>query len=909
LLSVPVRFLLLLTFIFFLALNLRAKEYSSYDLEKSDSLIDTISNDSLFYSVSSSDSLIDSSSVDTAKIDSTIKHSVRHKEGLKEKVKYSAEDSMMISVKGEKLFLYGKANVKYLDIDLTADYIMLDMSKEEVFARGSVDTAGKVTGAPVFKQGSESFDSDSMKYNFKTKKGITYHIISKQGDGYLHSDETKRLTNGYIDVLHGKYTTCDAKHPHFYIAMTKAIVIPEDKIITGPAYLVLADVPFYFPFIPFGFFPNTTTRSSGIIIPSYGNAGNSRGFYLSNGGWYQVLGEHADVTLKGDIYSKGSWGITMNPRYMYRYRFNGSFTFSYAVNKNNDDITYPVTKDYKVTWSHATDSKATPGQNFSASVNYSSSKYDEKNSYNPKDYLSGSKTSSISFTRSWPESKINFSLSANATQNTQTKITNLNFPTGSLNMGSIYPLRKKSGTGNYKWWENITFQYSSQFQNTANTYDSILFRKETLDKMRTGFKQNIPLSVNFKLGKMITIAPSLNYAGMLYTKYVRETARYFPKASDMKDTLVPRYDTIKQVSYLQGINPSVGISFTPKLYGMLVSKNEKSYIMAIRHVMSPSASFSFTPDMRNVNPNYYDSLYYYKNNGARVGYGRYSRFGNSGVDPYGVPTYDGKYANLSLSLSNNLEMKVRPRNDTTNVPRKVSILDRLDFATNYHPFNKEYKWDDLTMATGTKFFKKNLGIQVNSRFSPYATDDSTGHVIPEYLYKNTHKLLRLTDISVTGDFTLKSKQGQKKGDNPQKDQPNNQMQQNNYNNDMDYAPVSNNGQYVDFNVPWSASINYSWSYSKANTLTPLIKHTIGFNGDFSLTQKWKVSYGGGYDIKAKKATSVNLNISRDLHCWQMSFSVVPFGKYAFYSFTINAKSSLLRDLKYDKKSDYRYDRF
>jgi lipopolysaccharide assembly outer membrane protein LptD (OstA) len=898
---VPVRFLLLLTIVLLIDLDLNAGGYSCSVQDQTSyyAVLDSLSKDTIIITKVPADSLKDSLLSDSTQEDTLPKVKPKHKDTLKDKVKYSAEDSMMISVTGERLFLYGKANVKYQDIDLTADYIMLDMKKQEVFAKGSIDTSGKVTGSPVFKQGSETFESDSMKYNFKSGKGIIYHIYTKEGEGYLHSEETKRLNDGHINVLHGKYTTCDAKHPHFYVAMTKAIVIPEDKIVTGIAYMVVADVPIVFPFIPFGFFPNTTHRSSGILFPTYGNGGNTRGYYLNNGGWYQVLGEHADASLQVDIYSKGSWYLTLNSKYVYRYRFNGNLSVSYGVSKNNDDINAAITKEYKVIWTHNQDPKASPGQNFSANVHFSSSQYDSKNSYDPKDYLSGTQSSSINFSKHWSGLPVNLSLSANGNKNTLTRQVDLSLPTGALSVNTLYPLRKKSGTGKYKWYENISLAYNAKFDNQIHTYDSLLFRQETLNQLKNGFRHDIPLAVNFKLGKMITITPSVNYSGMIYSKYINEIVTYDRTHANTKDSLIVTYDTTHITTYIQGINPSASISFTPKLYGMFISKNENSYIMAVRHVMSPSASFSFIPDMSKISTNYYDTVYYYKD-GIKKPYNVYNRYQN---ELYGVPYANGKSGTLSLALNNKLEMKVRPKNDTTGEPRKVSLLDNLNLSTAYHPFNTKFKWDDIAMAANTKLFKGVMNLQLNGRFSLYALD-SLG-LINSYQFHENKKLARLTNFSVTSGFTLKSKQGKKTGESEQKSQASDMDKQNYYDESMDYPALKNSSQYVNFDVPWSASVNYSWSYSKPG-LRSTIVHTVNVNGNFSLTKKWKIIFSGGYDIKANKATSVKFDISRDLHCWEMTFSVVPFGKYAFYSFTIHAKSSLLSDVKYDKKSDYRY---
>jgi lipopolysaccharide assembly outer membrane protein LptD (OstA) len=820
---------------------------------------------------------------------------------LEDKVLYSAEDSMIISVSGKLLYLYGKASVKYTDVELTADYILLDLANKEVFARGTTDSSGTTTGSPAFKQGKEPIESDSMRYNFNSKKGIIFNIITKEGEGTFHSEKTKREENEEINAIHNKYTTCDAKHPHFYLAMSKALVIPEDKIVTGPAYLVVADVPLPL-FIPFGFFPNTTKSASGILIPTYENGGE-KGFGLRDGGWYQVLGEYADLVIRGNVYSRKSWGINPTLTYTWKYHFGGKFAFSYNENKRYDDPTYISKKDYSVNWNHSQDSKANPNQNISANVRFSSRENDRRNSYETSQYMESNTSSSISYSRSFPKSGANLSISANGTQNKQTRKTDISFPTGSFNLGTKYPFRKKEGSGKYKWYENISIGYRSIFDNNVNTYDSLLFTQQTLNKLQNGFKHDIPVALSLKIGKLITISPSLTYTGMVYSKHIDK--RYeFPTDSTFKAV----YDTVQEWSYIHAINPSASLSISPKIYGMYVSKKEGSYIVAVRHVLSPSVSVSFTPDMRKVNPNYYDTLFYTTKKDTVEKFEIYSRYRN---EKYGVPSAYGKSGGLRFTLNNNLEMKVMPKNDTTGKPKKVVLLDNLNFSTGYNPFKDSIRWDNVSFSTGTKLFKNKIDIRVNGGLSPYALNDSTGIITNTFYLDKTGKFLRLTNVSVSSGISLRSDQG-KKGDkkSTQNRTPNDQQNDALLNNDnMDIVPgTSTSGQYVDFDIPWSANMRYGWSYNKSG-LKSNVSHTISIDGDFSLTPKWKVGFSTGYDLVAKKVTFTTLNFYRDLHCWEMSFSVVPFGQRASYSFRINAKSSLLQDLKYEEKPNTWYDNF
>jgi len=830
---------------------------------------------------------------------------------LEDKVTYSSVDSMRVAVDEQKLYLYGDAQVNYQNMELKASYIELDLGREEIFAKGLPDTAGIITGNPIFKQGSQDFQSDSMRYNFKTKSGIIYHIVIQEGEGYLHSERTKRHPNEHIHLEDGKYTTCDAEHPHFYLALTKAIVIPEDKIITGPAYLVVLDIPIRFLAIPFGFFPNTTERASGILLPTYGEE-RVRGFYLRDFGWYQVLGDYADFRIQGDAYSKGSWAVRNTLSYKWRYHFSGSFAFNYAVTDNSDAEDYATKKDYAIRWSHRQDPKANPTQNFSASVNFTSTDYDRNYSYNSDAYLNTSTNSSISYTKRWPNTPFNLSLSANASQNKQTRTVDLSLPTGSFNMSSIYPFRSKSGGGKYKWYENISLTYSSSFKNELSTYDSLMFKQETWGDMDNGFQHSVPLAINFKIGKLITITPSMSYTGVFFTKHIK--IDNLVEYDSITGEYIEDITEIKGLKYEHAINPSLGISFTPKFYGMLISTKEDSYIEAIRHVLSPSAGFSFTPDMNKINNvHYYDSLYYINEENEQEFYDTYNWYEQ---ELYSPPSSNGRSGSLRLALNNNLEMKVRPRNDTTGESKKIVLLDNLNFSTAYNPFKDSLRWSDVSMVTGTKLFNNKLNITVNGRFSPYALDSISGNKVGEintfYISRNKWKILRFTSLTVNTSFTLRSKQGSDSdaGETQEETTPEEDIAYDEYymEDDLYINPINETGVYVDFDIPWSVSVNHSYTISKTTLGKPNVSHTARLSGDISLTQKWKIGGQMNYDLELKKMSYTTLSIFRDLHCWEMRFSVIPFGRATSYSFTIQAKGSLLRDLKYEKKTHW-YDNY
>jgi hypothetical protein len=834
------------------------------------------------------------------------------KDLLEAEVKYTADDSFMIRISEQKIYLYKNARVEYQDINLESNYVEFDMSNSTVMATGLKDTAGVIQGKPNFKQGEETFDSDTLMYNFKSRKGVIKYVKTKQGEGILHSKQTKRLSDGEIHVKTGKYTTCDADHPHFYIALTKAIAIPQDKIVSGPAYLVIEDIPLPLA-LPFGFFPNTSGRASGLIIPKWGNE-KTRGYYLKDGGWYFVLNDYIDVTLLGTMYTRGTWGANITTGYRKRYKFNGNFYAQYYRNTINDGNAEEKagSRDYKIRWSHSQDAKANPTQSFSANVDFSTNTYEKNHSTNMSDYTTNTKTSSISYRKSWPGRPFNFAASMNHSQNSQTGKVDLKLPTMSFNINRLYPFRSRRSTCSMKWFQNIQISYSSKLDNFISATDSTLFTKETLSRMKNGFMHSIPVTLtNIKLLKIINITPGLSYDGVLYTSHINkripdDSVYYYNLKSSQ---LI--IDTIPGLSYAHALKPSIGISANPKLFARFTSKKKDSYFVALRHVISPTASFSFVPDISRIMPNnYYRTLVYPRTITQATHEEKYSVFQNG---MYSTPALPGRSGSLSLGLGNNIEMKVRPKNDTTGTEKKVSILDNLNFSASYNPFLKEFKWSTINMSGSTRLFNNNLTLTFGGTFDPYALDADNKR-INKSLFAEEGKLLRLTRAYINTGFSLKSKAkgggGSSTGrsveslDDISTDRSPVES--------MVESPLEESagfyyGDYVDFDVPWSLRVDYSWSYSNP-ARTPNFTHTIRLSGDISLTPKWKIGGNTGYDFVARKLSVTNLNIHRDLHCWEMRFTIVPFGQRKSYSFTINAKTAILRDLKYDKRKSW-YDNF
>jgi hypothetical protein len=816
---------------------------------------------------------------------------------ISSEVIYSAKDSMIIGMGNRKVFLYGEASVKFEKIELTANYIEFDMGESQVFARGTInDTTKLMEGMPVFKDDGQTFNAHSIKYNFKTKKGYIQAVKTDQEGGFLHSEQTKKDEFGHIHMKDGKYTTCDLDHPHFYVALTRAKSIPGDKIISGPTYMVIEDIPIPIG-LPFGFFPNTKSNTSGILIPTYGEE-NIRGFYLSNGGYYWAINDYMDLRLTGDIYTNGTWGIRAGTQYKVRYKFNGNFNARYFKNVSGEKGLEDYSKgtDYSIMWSHSQDAKASPSQQFRASVNLSTRRFDQNHSQILTNALTNTKQSSISYQKRFVGTPFNLTASANHSQNSNTGSVDLNLPKVALNMSTIYPFKSKNSTSK-KWYESIQLSYTSSLDNQIRTVDTLLFTSHVWDEMKSGFRHDIPLSYNYKPKKLkiLTIAPSLRYTGVGYTSYIKKYRAQ--KVTPDTSYYYTATDTISAFSYAHAYYPSMSIQLTPKVYGMFQFKPE-SKIEAIRHVMSPSIGMSLIPDMRGKIPDYYEDVV--DENGKVLE--TYTRFKN-GI--YGPPSANGRTRTMSFALRNTLEAKVKEVSDTAVTLKKVKLLESLNFSTNMN-FDDSIKFQPITMNGSTKFLNNKVNVTFRGNFDPYAMDSKYRRINTSN-YKVNGKLARMTNASISIGTNFSSQEGKKTttsegaattgdfeagGIKPAL--PPGESEYDTYDEDYYY------GEYVDFKVPWSLRADYSLSYSKTSEKASIVQ-TLRFSGDFSLTPKWKIGYNTGYDLKMKKATTSNISIYRDLHCWEMRLTAVPFGMYKSFNFQINVKSAILQDVKYNKR--------
>jgi len=796
---------------------------------------------------------------DSIAADST---SNKSKSFLQTAIEYNADDSVTFSLSGQKVFLTKNAFVKYGATELRAYYIELDLEKKEAFAYGIKDSTDTFVDTPQFKDGAEEFTCKELKYNFDTGKGLVNEVITEQESGYVHSEITKRMDENTFFLRNGKYTTCDHPHPHFYVRMTKAKMIKDDKIVSGPLHLVLEDVPLPVG-LPFGFFPFSSKYSSGIILPSYGEE-QRRGFNLRGGGYYWAINDYVDLALRGDVFTNGSWGTYIDSKYKKRYRFSGSLAAEYHKNKYGDKglPDFSEATDFAVRWTHTQDPKANPYRTFSASVNFSTSENDRNNSQSIDKIVNNQKQSSISYSKKWPDSPFSLNGSLRHSQNSRDTTISLTLPSLSLNMTQIYPFRKKGKSSDLKWYDKVGVSYSSSMENRVNIKEKKLMSSSLTKDWKNGYKHSIPVTTNFKLARDLTLSPTLNYQGVLYTRSVRKSWDETLKdgAGDVK------IDTIQGIRYAHNYSTSASLSLSPKIYGMYTFK-ETSNIAAIRHVMTPSISVSYTPEIGVDREKYYRT---YKRDGKDV---EYSIF-DGGLYP--TPTGAMESGSINLSLDNNIEAKMRTANDTTGNEdfRKVKLLESLKFSTSYNMFADSLNWSNIRMTGRTKIFNNKMDLSFNSTIDPYdlnANDIKINKFGP-----------RLTNASIDLGFRLSSSdfKSDEGGEDENVAEP-----------DM---------RYVQFDVPWSFSLDYGWTYSKPRRESNVAQF-VKLRADFSLTPKWKINFSTGYDFAEKAVTISQFNLTRDLHCWQMTFSTVPFGPYQNYNFRINVKSSVLQDLKYEKK--------
>ncbi len=840
--------------------------------------------------------------IDTTGID-TVGMVKEEKPVIDAPIDYAAVDSMIVSLDGQKVYLYNQAKVAYQNIELEAYYIELDLETKEIYAEGVLDSVGEMTQKPLFRQGSEEYESETMRYNFETEKAFITKVVSAQGEGFIHSDRTKKIGEDVFITKDAKYTTCDADHPHFYLHLTKAKVISNKKIITGPAYLVLEDFPIYFPILPFGFFPNSPTYSSGILLPKYGEEQN-RGFFLRDGGYYWAASEYFDLTVQGDIYSHGSWGTRIKTNYKKRYKFGGNFGFEYAKNKYGEKglDNYREGMQYKILWSHSQDSKANPNQTFSASVNVSSSGYDKQNAYNMNDYLTTTKSSSISYSRKFENTPFNLSMNLRHSQNTRDSTMSLSLPEMTFNMAKVYPFRKKNRVGKVKFYEKFGINYTANFRNTINAKESEILSSSFATDWKNGIRHNLPISFpSFSLGT-INFSPGISYNEKWYFKkynynYV-EGGEFTGNPSNISENV--RIDTITGLNRVYDY--AYSISASTNIYGFYTPRNPNSKIQKIRHKMSPSISFSYRPDFGKDHYGYWQEVQV-----DEEGNTQYYDTNLGGI--YGGSPGRGESGSINFSLNNSLEMKKLDVRDSTKTDeeqkyKKVKIIDNLSISSSYDLIRDSLNLAPFSIRARTTV--AGVSINMGTTLDPYMLDENYRKV-HKYAWNERSglgKLGRVTraNLSFGMNFNSKNKKGNENdgGDNQEETAgPSEEA----------LPPIFD--EYVDFSIPWDFSFDYSLNYTGATSASRpngRVTQSLGLRGNISITDKWQMSAMTNFDIQEGEFALTSFRLNRDLHCWNMSFNFVPFGYRKSYSFTISASSSMLQDLKIQKQQSH-YDNF
>ena len=859
----------------------------------------------------------DSLALDSLGMDSLAADTTKKKEPLDAPVIYEASDSIVFTKEGYA-HLYGEGKVNYQNIELTSAVITMNMDSSTVYATGVTDTAGVETGSPIFKDGETPYESKIMRYNFKTKKGFINSIVTQQGEGYVTSEEGKKGANDEIYMRHGKYTTCDNhEHPHFYLKLSMAKVRPKKNVVFGPAQLVVEDVPLPIA-VPFGFFPFNSSYSSGFIMPTYGDEMN-RGFYLRDGGYYFAISDQMDLKVLGEVFTKGSWGLSAASNYNKRYKFSGSFNASYLVTKTGEKNMpdYSVSKDFRIQWSHRQDAKANPNSSFSASVNFATSSYDRSSLsslYNPQQYSQNTKASSVSYSRNFPEIGLNISGAFNITQNTRDSSLSMTLPDVNISLNRIYPFKRKKSAGDERWYEKISLQYTGSITNSISTKDNLLF-KTPLTQWENGMQHKIPVSATFNLFKYINIVPSFNYTERWYLRKVKQSYDASPTSRDHV-----KRDTINGFNRLYDYNLS--LQMNTKLYGMYKPLFMKSKELQIRHVFTPTVSYTYTPDFGKSRYGYYDT-YTYTDEDGEVRTVEYSPYEGA---VYGYPGKNMSQ-NISFSVDNNIEMKMKSDKDTTGY-KKISLIDQLGASLSYDVANK--RWSDLSMNLRLKL-TKSYTFNMNASFATYAYEfDENGNVVvgdrTEWSYG---RFGRFQGYSGSFSYTLnndtfkklfgKKEEDEKNKDNKGKEEnedeeTDEETEEQNNNSNMrktEKASVDSDG-YLAFKFPWSVSLSYSYSIREDRSKDINIKtmrypysltHSLNVSGNFKIGSRWNMTYSTGYDFTSKEMSMTTLNITRDLHCFNMSCGLV-FGPFTSYNFSIRANSSMLTDaLKWDQRSN------
>ena len=864
---------------------------------------------------------------------------------LEAPVTFSAEDSLVMT--GDNMmYFFGPSEVKYQTMSIEANYIKIVSDSSEVYAQYVLDSLGQPTAKPKFADGDQKFESTTMKYNFKTGQGFITDVTTQQGEGYLTATQTKRLKDNTMYLKDGRYTTCDQHdHPHFYINLTRAKAKPEDKIVTGPVYLVMADVPLYFIGLPFAFFPFNEKQTSGIIMPSYG-IDQTRGLYLTHGGLYLNLNDYWDLTLTGDVYTNGSWAVNAASNYRKRYKYNGSVQASYISTVQGDkDIpsTYSRSQDISLRWTHSQDPKADPLRNFSASVNFSTSSYNHNATqavYNHQRRAENTKGSSISYRRSFAGIPLSLTGAFNIDQRSRDSTISVTLPNLSLSLSTIYPFKRKNRVGKERWYEKISLSYNGSLRNSITTKENLILKSNLVKDWRNGMQHSIPISASFDLFNYIKISPSISYTAYWYTSRVE-------KQWDEAQQRIVDADTTYGFYHLNNFSASLSMSTT--LYGFYKpwQKLFGDRVQMIRHRLTPSISLSYAPDFGDPFWGYYREIDYVDTLGQAHNfiYTPYERgiFGHPGR---------GKMGAINFSFDNNVEMKWRLPSDSTDVEeqfKKISLIDQFGLRFSYNMAADSFRWSNLSTNIALRL-TKTFVLRLSASFDPYEWDyytDPQGNVRPYRVDKlrllNGHGIGAFLGTGTSFNYTFtpqtfekignwfgklfnKKKKSSATDDETAKSPADDPMAMGGrsgadpmgLDGPPGGGPRSSYGQtdnwdddgYLKFDVPWSFSFNYSVNVvqdrQKFNIHRREFEYkftqNLSFRGQLQPTPNWNFSFDANYNFDLKKLTGMTINITRDLHCWSLTASVIPLGAYKSYNVVIGVNASLLRDLKWEQHS-------
>lgn len=826
----------------------------------------------------------------------------KKKEVLENIVKYKAKDYTSLNQKKKKIYLYNEAEVTYGDINIKAGDITINYSKNEIYAKGIIDSVGEYIQAPVFTQGSNLVEPDSILFNTQSQKALIYNSITAQGEGTVIAETTKKENDSVYFIRNAKYTTSqNLKDPEYYIKLRKAKIVPGKKIITGFANLFIYDVPTPIS-VPFGFFPQSEKQTSGILMPTFGEQ-NERGYFLQNGGYYFAISDYVDLAVTGDYYTNGSYGVRTQSTYALRYKFRGNFSLRYEnlITSERGFPDYSKNIIYNITWTHTQDSKSSPNSRFSASVNLGSSQFfrSSLNQTTSGAFLNNTLASSVSYSKTFlGEPQVGFSLTATHSQNTQTETINMTLPTFQGNVGRIFPFAPKTGTKK-GLIQNISFRYDVSGENRFITTDEEFFKPKMFEEAKTGFQHSIPLGTNFKVFKHFSVSATTNYNEVWDFKTIDKKFD-----TEIQETVT---DTINGFDSFRTYNFSTSLGTT--LYGMFdfeKKKGQNKKIKAIRHVMRPSVSYNINPAFDK----YYDSFEIVSADGLTKEEVEFTRFEQS---LFGRPnkTYS---SSMGISLSNNFEAKVRDKDSTATEPKKVILLNNLNFSTSYNFAGDSLQWSPVRVNGGTQLFNNKLSLNFGATLDPYALDNNN-RKIEKFNIDNGGSLFRLTGANVNMSYSLSSKGSKDKNrDNDSSIRENlrnggraddlfgrsDNFAENQLDNDTKDDEETNNAFY-NYKIPWNLRLAYAVNYSNQRRNSEISSHSLMFSGDIELSPKWSIGGSSGYDFRNQGFTYTQLRFARDLLSWRLNFSWVPFSQRSSWNFFIGIKSSLLKDLKYEKR--------